>query len=368
MRLITVVCLALVITSCKNKDKLPTVGSIQGAWILLSYSANGQKFWESPNQVPLGFRFYSTDSAEVYRTNDYAKPERFVPYKITRDSLSIFHSDSLGWWKQRAITKGDSLLTVYVGSDTLVYGRLLIDNSYTEPKFKKIILTVGSGWGGFISAVLYPNGKTCIYLNPRNGKSKTEFFIRQTPRLYSKFIESYYWATKILDHDKYRYEFWPKFNPGINSDGDFSEILMTGTDSVLSKSESAMPSYQMDMLGLQGYAFNKIIKEFNPRSMLGEVPDSITCDSVRKVPLPVCMLESISNHLAVVTLVAESMNSGHELKNYPRKELNFYFKTRRCSINEEKTFRTDGRIIEMGGAYYDIGFNFIHILQSNSVP
>lgn len=368
MKLIITLCLTLVIISCKNTDKLSRAGSIKGTWILLSYSANGQDFWSKPDQVPLGFRFYSRDSAEVYRTNSDARPERFVPYKITRDSISIFHSDSLGWWKQRSVNKGDTLLTVFVGSDTLVYGRLFTENSFARPSFEKIILTVGSGWGGFISAVLYPNGRTCIYLNPRNGKSKSRFFIRQTPGLYSKLIESYYWTSKIFDHDRYRYEFSPQFDPGITSDGDFSEMLMIGKDSAWSRDRGALRSYQMDMFGLQGYAFTKILKEFRLRFLFQQIPDSIVCDSVRNTSLPICMFESISNHLAVVTLISESLSPVHQMKSYPQKKLDFYFKTRRCSKDAEKTIYTDGRLIEIDGTYYDIGFDFIDIIQDKSTP
>jgi hypothetical protein len=368
MKLTIALCLVLIISSCKNNDKPSRVESIQGAWILLSYSANDQYFWDKPDQVPLGFRFYSPDSAEVYRTNYYAKAERFVPYKITRDSLSIFHSDSLGWWRHRSVNRGDTLLTVFVGSDTLVYGRLFTENSFARPSFEKIILTVGSGWGGFISAVLYPNGKTCIYLNPRNGKSKPRFFIRQTPGLYSKLIESYYWTSKIFDQDKYSYEFHSQFDPGVSYDGDFSETLMVGKDSVWSRDKGALRSYQMDMLGLQGYTFTKIFKEFRLKQLFQEIPDSIKCDSVRKAALPICMLEGISNHLAVVTLMSESMNPVRKLKNYPRKDLNFYFRTRMRTGAEEKTIRTDGRLIELEGAYYDMDFDFIDILQSKSTP
>ncbi len=365
MRLITAICLAFVITSCKNKDKVASVNSAQGVWILLKYSANGQNFWDKPDQVPLGFRFYSPDSAEVYRTNYYTKAERFVPYKLTRDSLSLFHSDSLGWWKQRSFIKGDSLLTVFVGADTLVYARLFAKTSFTKPLFEKIVLTVGSGWGGFISAVLYPNGKTCLYLNRRNGNSKTEFFIRQTPALYSKLTESYYWVSKIMSHDKYRYEFHSEFDPGVSYDGDFSEILMIGKDSVWSRDKGSLRSYQMDMLGLQGYAFTKILKEFSLRHLFQQIPDSIRCDSIRKTMLPICMFEGVSNHMAVVTLISESMNPAHELKGYPRKDLNFYFRTR---CNDPKLIHTDGRIVEAGSAYYDIGFDFIKILQAKSTP
>ena len=364
MRSKLLLCFLVLALSCKNRDKAPKTEPIQGAWILVNYSANGQDFWDKKNQVPLGFRFYSSDSVEVYRTNYCDKPERFVPYKSTRDSLNIFHSDSLGWWKQHAVIKGDTL-TVFVGSDTLIYERLFNSSVLAKPNFQKIILTAGSSWGGFISAVLYPNGKTCIYLNPRQGKSEPKFFIRQTPGLYSKLIESYYWVSKIIHHDRYGNEFWPRFNPGVSSDGDFSEMVMIGKDSTWSRDEGALRSYQMDMLGLQGFAFTKILKELAPKLMF-QIPDSIKCDSVRKTLLPICMVESVSNHLAVVTLISESITPAHQLINFPRKDLDFYFKTRKCSMNEEKTIRTDGTIIQMDGAYYDIGFDFIDIIKNKS--
>src|SRR5258706_8722624 len=177
MKIQIVICLLLVFASCKNSKVETKEGSVLGTWLLIDYNRLNEDFWSKENDVPLGFRFYSQDSAEIYRPDYFYMLERFAPYKLKYDSLHVLKSDSLGWWKRKISLKGDSMI-VYKGSDTIIYRHLFNNQSMTRKKFDKIVLATGSSWGDFLSTVIYPDGKTLINLRVFGGAPPDKFIIR----------------------------------------------------------------------------------------------------------------------------------------------------------------------------------------------
>jgi hypothetical protein len=362
MKLKLLILLTIVAFSCKNNDKVSKDDSITGIWLLVDLNIR-EGFWRDKNQVPLGFRFYSSDSAEVYRNNYEIKRNRFTKYQKAKDSIFIFQSDSLGWWKQRMSSKGDTL-RVYLPTDTIIYQRLHVEAS-SKPKFKKIILAEGSSWGNFVSAVIYPDGKTLIYIRDAGDKILKEFYIRSTLGLFNQIVESIRWINPIFKHETYHDVFRQNFEGDVVMDGAYSEILMLGADSSWFSHEGQMSTFQKHFLGLQGYAFSKILKEDMARDQYRKALAPIACDSIRIIPYPICKLKGITNHLTISTLIMESLNSSHRIDNF-HGDLNFNFENA-CSPNSE-TIHTNGRIISHSSHfynYYDVGYDFFEILKKH---
>jgi|GEM_PF-5867650 len=356
MKYLCIICFLLTLASCKNKDKVDSI-DISGTWLLANLKPIDRNFWTSKNQVPTGFRFYSTDSAEVYRANYFTKYDRFTSYKATSDSIYILQSDSLGWWKHRVQIDNDTL-TIYRGYDTIIYHRLFNNTNTSKKRFDKIVLATGSSWGNLITVVIYPNDKTIVYIRDRD-KIQNKSFIRQTPGLFAQMLVSLQWVRQIENHESFRL-FEENFDSGVTFDGAFSEMLLLSKDSTWLNKKGQMKTFQSHLLGLQGYAFSKIFKgDYLMNS--GDTTPPLTYDSVRTI-IPLCRLEGILNHYSVLAFVMESINTSRRLAQ-SHEDLNICFQVN-CSPKEQWNFCTNGQIVSVNYFdRYDVGYNFIDILQ-----
>jgi hypothetical protein len=159
--------------------------------------------------------------------------------------------------------------------------------------------------------------------------------------------------------------FRQNFEGEVIADGAFSEILMLGADSSWYFQQGQMSTFHKHFLGLQGYAFSKILKEDMARDQYRKALAPIACDSIRIIPYPICKLKGITNHLTISTLIMESLNSSHRIDNF-HGDLNFNFENA-CSPNSE-TIHTNGRIISHSSHfynYYDVGYDFFEILKKH---
>ena len=123
----------LIVFSCKNGEIPGRSEATEGIWLLVDANVSDSHFLINENQVPLGFRFYSTDSAEIYRNNYTVRRERFSRYRLTTDSIHVFQSDSLGWWRQHIAMENDKM-RVFLNTDTLEYQHII----FPEPPVQKI--------------------------------------------------------------------------------------------------------------------------------------------------------------------------------------------------------------------------------------
>ena len=357
MKILVVICLLFVFVSCKNSKVETKERSVLGTWLLIDYNRLSGNFWSKENDVPLGFRFYSQDSAEIYRQDYFYMLERFTPYKLKNDSLHILKSDSLGWWKRKISLTGDSMI-LRSGPDTIIYLHLFNNPSTTQKKFDKIVLTTGSSWGDFLGTIIYPDGKTLIYLRPLGGAPPDKFFIRHTPGLFDRIIESGYWINQMENHPSFDL-FLEKFRDGVTLDGGNVELLLVSKDSIWLNEHSQLGAFNNHLFGLSNYTLSRILKK-DFKTWYQTMP-SLKYDSVRST-LPLCRVNGILNHRSVVMLIMEAIQGKNRVNDHGG-ELNICFELT-CGPKDEHRLCTNGQIISVDYfRQYDVGYDFIDILK-----